>query len=142
MAEPKFCFKHPTYIAKRRCFQCRRPLCPNCQIKLDHHLFCSTQCHADHTASIPLQTRPRYTRYALYASSLLLVASLVYFALLADAFYSGGNQDTQPALSALTPSLPVATETVADEIEIQRPLNGMKSLSQIIAIEGKAPQNA
>jgi len=39
------CKNHPERIAKRRCYQCKAPICAQCQNLLDHHIFCSTECH-------------------------------------------------------------------------------------------------
>jgi peptidoglycan/xylan/chitin deacetylase (PgdA/CDA1 family) len=144
MAEPRFCYKHPTHIAKRKCFQCNRPLCPNCQLKLDHHLFCGEACHKLYSAAISDRTPTRYGRYALYTSLALLIGGFIYFGLLADAFYNGSEQGTQPNLSQIAPSLPVKTETPTrvEDITITRPINGMKSASQTIELEGRAPQNS
>ncbi|MCX7830055.1 MAG: polysaccharide deacetylase family protein [Acidobacteria bacterium] len=41
------CYKHPLKEAKRRCYNCRKYICPKCQIKLDNHIFCSKKCHKD-----------------------------------------------------------------------------------------------
>jgi len=143
MAEARFCYLHPTSLAKRKCFSCSRPICPRCQIKLDHHLFCGETCHKNYLRDRSTGITRPFARYALYASALVLVAGLVYFALLADAFYSGGDQNTAAKLAEMTPSLPLDTEPPKQEtITISRPLNGMKSASQNIAVEGKAPPNA
>lgn len=39
------CYRHPEQIARRRCFQCREPICPTCQVHLDSHIFCGHRCH-------------------------------------------------------------------------------------------------
>jgi peptidoglycan/xylan/chitin deacetylase (PgdA/CDA1 family) len=43
MAE--YCKNHPHREAKRKCFYCKVPVCPSCQKNLDHHFFCSNECH-------------------------------------------------------------------------------------------------
>ncbi len=144
MNEPRFCFKHPSRIARRKCFECGRALCPQCQISLDHHLFCGDLCHKTYLQKNATATPTRnYGRYAIYASLVVLAAGFVYFGLLADAFYSGGSQHQQPDL--MTPSLPIDLEKAddkADGINITRPINGMKSASQFVEVEGSAPANA
>ncbi len=143
MAETRFCYRHPTSLAKRKCFSCSRPICPGCQVKLDHHLFCGEPCHKNYLRERAAAASRPYARYAMYASALVLVGVLVYFALLADAFYSGGDEKSTANLTQMAPSLPVHVEPPEQEtIAISRPLNGMKSASQTIAVEGKAPQNA
>src|SRR5262245_38618111 len=127
MREPKFCFKHPTRIAKRKCFVCARPLCPECQIKREHHLFCTDLCHKTYLGNLSARTPKPYARYALYATGIVLIGGLIYFALLADAFYSGGDQRPQPAFKKIAPSLPVDLNPPPPRqaITISRPLNGM-----------------
>jgi hypothetical protein len=39
------CYRHPEQEARRRCYFCRKPICPSCQIRLSHHIFCSEVCH-------------------------------------------------------------------------------------------------
>ena len=111
MNEPKFCYKHPARIARRRCFECGRALCPDCQISLDHHLFCGDLCHQSYLQknATPKTSRPFFL-YAGYAAIVLFVGGFIYFGLLADAFYSGGNEKQQDKLSGMSPSLPVDVE--------------------------------
>ena len=46
MAKPtKGCYRHPERPGRRKCFQCRKPVCPSCQIQADHHIFCGEECH-------------------------------------------------------------------------------------------------
>ncbi len=39
------CYRHPDKEAKRKCYYCRQPICPTCQVKLSRHIFCSDICH-------------------------------------------------------------------------------------------------
>ena len=43
--ENLFCITHPTRRARRRCYFCRRPLCPRCQFRFSGHIFCGALCH-------------------------------------------------------------------------------------------------
>jgi peptidoglycan/xylan/chitin deacetylase (PgdA/CDA1 family) len=142
MAESR-CYRHPTLIARRKCFQCNEPICINCQIKIDHHLFCGTSCHEEYLRALTGRTRSGYRRYAMYATVIFLLGGFVYFALLADAFYSGGDLEVKTNLTQIAPSLPVdMQERPAEEIIISKPLNGMKSSSQTVQVEGRAPHNS
>ncbi len=38
------CKNHPEITARRRCFECKAPICPACQLKEHHHIFCSQKC--------------------------------------------------------------------------------------------------
>jgi peptidoglycan/xylan/chitin deacetylase (PgdA/CDA1 family) len=141
--QPKFCYRHPTHIARRKCYQCSRAICPTCQIKVDHHLFCGNVCHKEYIERISSQRKSPYKKYVAYASIAALLGVFIYFGLLADAFYSGGDQQATTNLNSIAPSLPVdVQEKKAETITITRPLNGMKSPSQTIQVEGAAPQNS
>jgi peptidoglycan/xylan/chitin deacetylase (PgdA/CDA1 family) len=145
MSEARFCYRHPTSLARRKCFGCGRPLCPECQLKLDHHLFCGELCNKNYLRDLAAQRPRRFRHYALYSSIAVLLGTFIYFGLLADAFYSGGDQKNRPSLNEIAPSLPVETASAprrAEGINITRPLNGMKSASQTVEVEGKAPANA
>jgi len=41
------CFRHPGVTARRKCYGCQKHLCPECQVNLDHHIFCGQDCHAE-----------------------------------------------------------------------------------------------
>ena len=145
MREARFCYKHPAEITKRKCFDCDRPICARCQVKIDHHLFCSRSCHEEHQRALEsASTKIRYKRYAIYGMLVLLLGGFLYFALLADAFYSGG--DVAEAVSESTeisPSLPVSMEEQKKEdILIEHPLNGLRSRSEQVQVEGPAPHNS
>lgn len=86
----------------------------------------------------------RYKRYVIYGMLVLLLGGFLYFALLADAFYSGGEAaEAVSETTQITPSLPVAMEEQKKEdILIDRPVNGMKSLSEHVRVEGPAPHKS
>ncbi len=143
MANTRFCYKDATHIARRTCFQCAKAICTSCQIKIDHHLFCGKSCHEEYLKAIAAKTGKGYKRYAVYATLILLLGGFLYFALLADAFYSGGNRDVKPNSAQIALSLPVdMAEQPAEEIRIHHPVNGMMSPSQAIQVDGPAPHNS
>ena len=41
----EFCKNHPDKGAKRKCYQCKAPICSDCQINKAHHIFCSQSCY-------------------------------------------------------------------------------------------------
>ena len=143
MVDLRFCYRHPTDVTKRKCFHCKRAICLNCQIKIDHHLFCGNGCYQEFAGTTLAKPQNEYKRYATYATLVVLIIGFVYFALLADAFYSGGKTTIAPANAEIAPSLPLnIDEKPASQILIQRPSNGMKSPSQTVEVEGKAPANS
>lgn len=79
----------------------------------------------------------------MYATVIFLLGGFVYFALLADAFYSGGDLEVKTNRTQIALSLPVdMQEKPAEEIIISKPHNGMKSSSQTVHVEGRAPHNS
>ena len=44
MSEANACTNHPDITAKRKCFHCLSPICPECQRKALGHIFCSFKC--------------------------------------------------------------------------------------------------
>ncbi|HLG20206.1 MAG TPA: polysaccharide deacetylase family protein, partial [Bdellovibrionota bacterium] len=38
------CGNHPDAPARRRCYSCKLPICPSCQQKAHHHIFCGPRC--------------------------------------------------------------------------------------------------
>jgi len=59
------CYRHPDRSARRKCFECRKSICPECQQKLDGHIFCGDDCHQawlgkkDERKSKPADKKPR-----------------------------------------------------------------------------------
>jgi hypothetical protein len=89
-----------------------------------------------------LSMKQRYTHYALYAGGTVFFLILVYFALLADAFYSGGDQKMPPQMAQIVPSLPIEKGHLNEneKVVILNPENGKKSVSKKIDVNGKAPR--
>jgi peptidoglycan-N-acetylmuramic acid deacetylase len=131
-------------VTKCKCFQCDRYICVRCQFKIDHHLFCGRSCHETYRTTLAEVPKRGYRRYALYGMLVLLLGGFLYFALLADAFYSGGDAaEATTDSTAIAPSLPVAIEERERQpILIDHPLNGLKSMSEKIKVEGPAPHNS
>jgi hypothetical protein len=91
-----------------------------------------------------LSMKKRYTHYAMYTGGTVFFIVLVYFALLADAFYSGGDQKLPPQMAQIVPSLPIEKGHLNDneKVVILNPENGKKSISRKIDVDGKAPRGA
>jgi peptidoglycan/xylan/chitin deacetylase (PgdA/CDA1 family) len=144
MAEIQFCSRHPVDATKRKCFHCDQYICVRCQLKIDHHLFCSRSCHEAYLKTVADLPKRSYRRFALYGMLVLLLGGFLYFALLADAFYSGGD-DTEATRdeASIALSLPVAIEERARRpILIDHPRNGLRSVSEQVEVKGPAPHNS
>lgn len=42
------CYRHPLKEAKRRCFNCKKYICPRCQVRIEGHIFCSKKCFKEY----------------------------------------------------------------------------------------------
>jgi len=42
--ELHLCYRHPLKTARRKCYECKRHICPECQLKSGGHIFCSKKC--------------------------------------------------------------------------------------------------
>jgi hypothetical protein len=143
MAAAAFCYRHPAQIARRYCYQCERSICRDCQVKLDHHLFCGERCHQEYLDEASLGTKNSVVKYAMYAALVFVLGLLVYFGLLADAFYSGSNHQSAPSLKSIALSLPInVEEKVVSPITISHPRNGEQIPLKQIYIDGIAPENS
>ena len=111
---------------------------------MDHHLFCGNPCHQEYSSAAKIVSPASgYKRYAMFVSMLVLILGFVYFALLADAFYSGGDAGVKSKPNKIGLSLPLDIQAKpVVEILISRPLNGTRSPSQTMQVEGHAPANS
>jgi len=73
------CFRHPTRPARRKCFHCRRSICPRCQMRSEGHIFCSDHCVRGHRRHVRWERFSRWNRTALHGWWLrvLLLAALL-----------------------------------------------------------------
>ncbi len=67
-----YCYRHPGRAARRRCFRCRRPICPECQFIKLHHIFCGRRCLTYHL----LFERASLARALIIDTSVLLFQCL------------------------------------------------------------------
>ncbi|UCF89342.1 MAG: polysaccharide deacetylase family protein [bacterium] len=44
MSDASVCANHPDTVARRKCYQCLSPICPECQRRALGHIFCSGKC--------------------------------------------------------------------------------------------------
>jgi peptidoglycan/xylan/chitin deacetylase (PgdA/CDA1 family) len=42
------CHRHSGISARRKCYQCGKPVCKACQQKAEHHIFCGAECARAH----------------------------------------------------------------------------------------------
>lgn len=74
----KLCKKHPTKIARYRCFLCKTIICSECRINLAHHYFCSYKCYFIFTIKgLPKQLKHQQIRI-LFAIQLILFLLILW----------------------------------------------------------------
>jgi hypothetical protein len=92
-----------------------------------------------------LTMKKRFAHLALYVGATTFFITLVYFALLADAFYSGGDAPKAPQMAQMIPSLPLEiheAEAEMNDVLISHPKNGAELESERIEVNGKAPRES
>jgi len=90
MARKKFpCKNHPERLSVRKCFQCSRYICPECQNHFFHHLFCGYWCTLKYLWTTWILPKSKYRDYAV----LLLIALLSQILLIAIFFPDRAGKD-------------------------------------------------
>lgn len=80
MTRAKFpCKYHPENLSARKCFQCKRYICPDCQKKLFHHIFCSVWCIVKYTLREKI-LKYKYVREYGVLILIMLIIQIVFFA--------------------------------------------------------------
>lgn len=142
-----FCYRHPTYIAKRRCYQCHRYICPNCQVRSNKHIFCGTSCIKEFIRKKRLITIWGNLKKPL---PLWLMRGLFYFGLVLIILLTinllnnvSSLLKTSYIITSLEISKPLHKDISKEsKIKITKPADGMKTFSPYIKIEGEAPSNS
>lgn len=71
-AKKEACKNHPKINTGRHCFHCHQPICPECQRRYAHHLFCSVKCY------VLWQTR-KYLQPLLKRPEILIIVLFILF---------------------------------------------------------------
>jgi peptidoglycan/xylan/chitin deacetylase (PgdA/CDA1 family) len=97
-ADTAQCYRHPTRTARRRCYHCRKPICPECQERREGHIFCSEHCAAAQRRNDRLRRLADWNRTALkgtwfrvilFGGLILAGAGAVWLSSQADRFIAG-----------------------------------------------------
>ncbi len=151
--ETFFCHRHPTRPARRRCYQCRKPICPACQVRARGHIFCSEACIGAHRRGEILHRLDRLNRTALQGRWFRLLGLAVLLAMGGLVIWLSSSLDR--FVEAPEPPLP-AFRNVRERgldmesldwdapgpVRILAPGNGTSVSSSRIAVEGTAPPEA
>ncbi len=154
-ASRQFCFRHPTRAAKRRCYHCKRPVCPRCQVKTEGHIFCSQHCAKRHAR---LRWRGNWARLNKTALQGWWVKGATLLGLLAAgglAIWLSANFDRflfAPSSYETGISPPKKRDTGLDRekmnwesegpVAITSPASGAVLAGGTIVVEGTAPREA
>lgn len=74
------CKNHPQILAARQCFYCKEAICPQCQQRIEHHIFCSKSCYAKWKISTIFEKIRNFKKWTpLFITLLILISFLQYF---------------------------------------------------------------
>lgn len=151
--ESPHCRRHPTRPARRRCYHCRQPICPDCQLRLEGHIFCSEACAKAERRRTLLSRLDRLNRTALAGRWFRLLGLAGLLAGGAALVWFSGRWDR--FVEAPEPPLPVfkgLKERGLDQegpnwdapgaVAITAPAPGLILQESLIPVEGTAPPEA
>jgi peptidoglycan-N-acetylmuramic acid deacetylase len=151
--ETPFCHRHPTRPARRRCYHCRKPICPACQIRTEGHIFCSEACATAHRRRRILSRLERLNRTALEGRWFRLAGLAVLLVLGALVLWISSRLDR--FVEVPEPALPVFRSLREKGLDMEKldwdapgpvrilsPESGATVPSSRIAVEGTAPPEA
>ena len=149
--ELHLCFRHPLKTARRRCFECKRYICPQCQVKSGGHIFCSPACaqktlkdeRKDKIAKFYEKKGKHYLFRMVFYPMLLVSLFLSYF------FYvkwteSLAEKSTEKILPASARNNAGAPPdwSAPGPVEINYPGEEERISENEISVKGKAPKEA
>lgn len=143
------CYKHPLKNAKRRCYNCKNYICPECQIKKEGHIFCSENCinkfksskRKEEVKKIISKSKPFIFRLIFYPTFLALIL-ISYF------LYKGwiNSFEVNIEKKSIKPLKAKKVEEVdwskPSRIEITYPKDNQIIEESEIKVSGNAPKEA
>lgn len=153
--EARFCHRHPTRTARRKCFHCTRALCPECQVRQAGHIFCSHRCARSQGRRERWQRLLTWNRTALagrwfrllfFACIAVVAAGLCVLFLnlhwvvpypVREASIAAAPRAKLPRIRTETPDW-----TSPGPVVITQPRSGSVARNNTIAVEGSAPPEA
>lgn len=151
----RFCHRHPTRSARRKCFRCERPLCPECQIHEAGHIFCSHRCAGLQRRREAWERLKAWNRTALaggwfralfYIGLLLMgaAAAVISFNLHWFVPYPEREGPLAHASRNQVPHLRTETPdwTSPGPVVVEAPRSGSSSRQNRITVAGSAPPEA
>ena len=145
------CFRHPLKTARRRCYECKRYICPECQLKSGGHIFCSKKC-AD--KAVKEERKERLAKFyekkgKHYIFRLVFYPALAVSLCLAYYFYmkwteSLAEKTAEPGVAAAVQKKTLFPPdwSAPGPVEITVPAEEQKLSENEISVKGKAPKEA
>ncbi|UCF80249.1 MAG: polysaccharide deacetylase family protein [Acidobacteriota bacterium] len=150
--EKFFCITHPTRRARRRCYFCRRPLCPRCQFRLSGHIFCGALCHnryqrwvrREHwrktAARVAAHPAARWTAMGLALAVLAVTAYLSLTVLRSSELYAENELAAVPVMPEL--DVDDARWSLPGLIRLTEPADRSETTRSLVPVRGEAPAGA
>jgi peptidoglycan/xylan/chitin deacetylase (PgdA/CDA1 family) len=149
-AQTHTCFRHPLKEAKRRCFFCKKYICPKCQIKIEGHIFCSKKCFKEYKKR---ETKEKVGEFIkkkgkFYAFRMIFYPVLAILILLSFFLYKQWVESIEQ--KEAEPQLPIKNAKKAQSpdwsspssIEINLPTDNSSLSESEITVSGVAPKES
>lgn len=145
------CYKHPLKEAKRQCFNCKKYICPKCQIRLEGHIFCSHKCVKDYKKRETkkklgsfIEKKGKYYAFRVIFYPLLTILILLSIFLYKQWMQSIEEKDSEILLKEKNLSKKAKTLdwSSPSSIEINFPDENSSISESEIAVSGIAPKES
>ncbi|HEM48613.1 MAG TPA: hypothetical protein ENO27_00245 [Caldithrix sp.] len=108
------CKNHPHEPASRKCYYCHEYICSDCQLRIDHHIFCSKKCHR-YWKWQQFAEKSNLSKELIGIAAVLLILNIVFFLYLNSKLDSIQNSIHEPV-----------TEEMAEAESIEPALSKIK----------------
>ncbi len=124
------CKNHTSSQAHRKCYQCHEYICPKCQIKSFHHIFCSWYCILRFAITDKLNLKSIKREYLYLFLVLFFIQILMHFVLHSDPDLDSTPQLEHPVTAKQNP-LDTLFSAYVDNLDIR----GKVKANSIIGIK-------
>ncbi len=147
MTDTLLCNNHPTRAARRRCYQCGKPICKSCQRREQGHIFCSVACSEAQQAAAraatlrALTTQPlkgRHWRIIAWLLGGVIAAAALWAAWVLPLRFSPLPVRETGKVTATAQRKPPDLRSGA-EIAIEEPAKTATVMAPVITLKGRAP---
>jgi peptidoglycan/xylan/chitin deacetylase (PgdA/CDA1 family) len=93
----KSCKNHPYELTSRKCYYCHEYICSDCQLRLDHHIFCSKKCHWRWKWQ-QFSEKMNLSKELISIAAVLLILNIIFFLYLNSKLDSIQNSLKEPVM--------------------------------------------